>query len=260
MVCWKDYVPTLRFWCVALWAIVLGLDRTASAIEWHTLTSFKDVRRLTVINDTLWAATSGGLLAIHDGTEPVTEYTNVDGLGTTDVFDIIMDGNGQKWVAAMGRLVRFGETESRQFLENDDNGDPYALYRIVDNGEDHWIGTSIRLELFSKTSDDGEFPFWYTRFGDLTDDPEIRDVLLSGDSIWLATSAGRAFGCRREASQPPSAQVSVEAAASRRRQRVSAARPGGRWPGPLRGNGMGSRVGSITAVVRVAFAVARSSC
>ncbi len=192
MVCWKDYVPALRFWCVALWTIVIGLGQTASAIEWRTSTSFKDVRRLTVINDTLWAATSGGLLAIHDGTEPVTEYTNVDGLGTTDVFDIIIDGNGQKWVAGMGRLVRFGETESRQFLENDDNRDPYALYRIVDNGDDLWIGTSIRLELFSKTSDDGEFPFWYTRFGNLTDDPEVRDVLLRGDSIWLATSAGLA--------------------------------------------------------------------
>lgn len=192
MVCWKDHVPAVRFWCVALWTIVIGLGQTASAIEWRTLTSFKDVRRLAVINDTLWAATSGGLLAIHDGIEPVTEYTNVDGLGTTDVFDIIMDGNGQKWVAGAGRLIRFDNGGSRQFLENDDSGDPYALYRIVDNGNDLWIGTSIRLELFSKTSDDGEFPFWYTRFGNLADDPEVRDVLVRGDSIWLATSAGLA--------------------------------------------------------------------
>ena len=192
MVCWKDHVPALRFWCVALWTIVIGLGQTASAIEWRTLTSFKDVRRLTVINDTLWAATSGGLLAIHDGTEPVTEYTNVDGLGTTDVFDIIMDGNGQKWVAGMGRLVRFGAADSKQYMFIDDNGESIGLTNLADDGDRLWVGATIGLVLFSKTIDDGQIQDSYGRFGGLPDFPRVNDVLLVGDTIWLATSDGLA--------------------------------------------------------------------
>jgi hypothetical protein len=192
MVCWKDHVPALRFWCVALWTIVIGLGQTASAIEWRTLTSFKDVRRLTVINDTLWAATSGGLLAIHDGTEPVTEYTNVDGLGTTDVFDIIMDGNGQKWVAGMGRLVRFGAADSKQYMFIDDNDESIGLTNLADDGDRLWVGATIGLVLFSKTIDDGQIQDSYGRFGGLPDFPRVNDVLLVGDTIWLATSDGLA--------------------------------------------------------------------
>ncbi len=192
MVCWKDYVPALRFWCVALWTIVIGFGQTASAIEWRTLTSFKDVRRLTVINDTLWAATSGGLLAIHDGIEPVTEYTNVDGLGTTDVFEIIMDNNGQKWVAGMGCLVRFGAADSKQYMFIDDNGESIGLTSLADDGDRLWVGASIGLVLFSKTIDDGQIQDSYGRFGDLPDFPRVNDVLLVGDTIWLATSDGLA--------------------------------------------------------------------
>ena len=61
----------------------------AFAIDWATYTSFKEVRGFRLIDDTVYLATSGVLLAVADFNLPGTEYTNVNGLGTTDITDVM---------------------------------------------------------------------------------------------------------------------------------------------------------------------------
>ena len=188
----KVHARRQRLWLLILSAIILGCCRPVVAIEWQTWTSLKQANRLAVINDSLWIATSGGLLAVHDADEPGYPFTNVDGLGTTDIHDIIVDGSGQQWVAGNGRLVRFNQTDPKQFLFRDRNDDPLDLFAVVDDGDNLWIGTSIGLVLFSKTIDNGQIQDSYGRFGSLPDFPIVNDLLLINDTIWLATSAGLA--------------------------------------------------------------------
>jgi len=132
------------------------------------------------------------LLAIHAADAEGTTYTNVDGLETTNIYDIIQDDDGQKWVAGEHWLIRFGGDDPTMYPLSNVNDEPYTAYRIVDYGEYLWIGGSERLDLFSKTRNGGEFPLWFGSFGDLPDDPEVKDILLLEDTIWLATSAGLA--------------------------------------------------------------------
>jgi len=169
------------------------LSGFASAVPptWQTISSLKDVRKMRLIDGTLWVATSGGLMAVTDADSPGRKYDNLDGLGTTDITDIIEDVNGQKWVTGFGRLIKFSEEESKQFLFEKDNA-LLSLFCVVDDGDKLWIGTDSGLVLFSKTIDGGQIQDSYGQFGNLSANPEVKDILLAGDTIWIATSSGLA--------------------------------------------------------------------
>ncbi|MEW6051268.1 MAG: hypothetical protein AB1644_09450 [Candidatus Zixiibacteriota bacterium] len=177
--------------------LLLATNSSAATIkvapgEWHTLSSFADVRRIIDIDDTLYVTTSGGLLVVTDPSGPRERYANLDGLGTTDIHDVAVDTSGQKWMAGFGRLVKFDRATSRQFLFFDNNNNLFGLYRVVDDGVNLWVGTSLGLVLFSKSTDGGQIEDSYGLFGALNPSPAVYDIWLNGDSIWLATSAGLA--------------------------------------------------------------------
>ncbi len=190
--------PKVRFTAsalVRLSILVVSLVswESPAAAEWRTLSSYKQPRRMIVIDDTLWVVSSGGLLAVHNRSLPGKQFTNVDGIGTTDLHAFVGDNTGRQWVAGNGRLVRFDQSEARQFVFTDNDGEPFELFALADDGDDLWVGTSIGLVLFSKIIDDGQIQDSYGRFGTLPDFPEVRDVLLYRDTLWLATSAGLAY-------------------------------------------------------------------
>ena len=182
-------------------AILLGGILAAGAqamCGWYTLSSQEEVRRMHLIDDTVFMATSGGILAVGRTDEPGLVYTNVDGLGTSDIRDIIADAAGEKWAAGFGRLIRLEDDGPRQFLFFDADDDLLALHTLADDGDFLWIGTDINLVLFSKLNDGGQIEDYYGRFGDLPDFPTVRDIALRNDSIWLATSSGLAMADRSD--------------------------------------------------------------
>ncbi len=161
-------------------------------VEWTTLTSYRDVRHMRVINDTLYMATSGGILAVTETSAPGRKYNNLDGLGTVNITDIMRDTDGATWVTAFGRLVKITGGTFRQYLFFNADNQLFGLLTAVDEDDHLWVGTDIGLVLFSKTIDGGQIQDSYTLFGDLNPSPAVYDILLEGDSIWLATSAGLA--------------------------------------------------------------------
>ena len=66
------------------------------------------------------------------------------------------------------------------------------MYRLADDDDEIWVGTELGLIRFSKVNDGGQIQDSYSLFGDLNPSPDVYDILLVGDSIWLATSAGLA--------------------------------------------------------------------
>lgn len=183
----------------AVLAAILFLPDVSKAQQrWVTLSSFNDVRRMKMINDSLYVATSGGLLVIGDPSKPGRTFTNVDGLGTTDLTDIIVDSSGQTWITGDGRLIKFGDRTQAPYLFFDNNDQLFRLLCVVDDGDFLWVGTELGLILFSKTRSGGQIQDSYTQFGSLNASPAVQGIFLQGDSIWVATSAGLAVTDRRD--------------------------------------------------------------
>jgi len=163
---------------------------SAATATWRTMTSFSEARRMRVFNDTVYVITSGGLLAVHDPSQPGTEYNNLDGLGTVDITDMIEAADGTRWITGFGRLIEFDGAVSKRHRFADSEGDRFALYTLEDDGDNLWVGTEYGLILFSKAIENGQILDTYASYGNLNSPAEVYDIELAGDTIWLATSVG----------------------------------------------------------------------
>ncbi|MDH4157086.1 MAG: hypothetical protein OEW00_07415 [candidate division Zixibacteria bacterium] len=184
---------------VGLW--LAAAPAGAARGDWVNWTSFNDVRQVRLIDDTVYFATSGGILAVADPDQAGRRILNTDGLGTPDITDIIVDNAGRKWVTGHGRLIKFDWENSVQYLFRDNDNNLLPLYRVQDEADRLWIGTGIGLVLFSKTLFDGGVEDSYSLFGSLNPSPSVLDILVDGDTIWLATSVGLAVADKSNPAQ-----------------------------------------------------------
>jgi len=174
---------------IVICLLILGTTSSQAQTDWTTLTSFKDIQKLKVINDSLYVATMGGLLIIDDYNTPGRTFLNTDGLGTTQITDIIQDDQGQVWLSGFGRLIKFDYDNPEQFLFLPAEGNMFLLTRLFDDGDNLWVGTDSGLVLFSKINDGGQIEGHFP-LTSINSFPEINDILIVGDSIWVATSSG----------------------------------------------------------------------
>lgn len=168
----------------------------ANGQQWETITSQGTIRAIANKSDTVFFATSGGLLVVMDPSAPGQVYTNVDGLGTTDLTDIVVDGLGTLWITGRERLIHLQDGQFRQIRFFDNQMNPWRPISLADDGEFLWIGTEVGLDFFAKEQDAGEIVYSYDVFGTLASSPQVFDVLLTPDSIWIATSSGLAVANR----------------------------------------------------------------
>lgn len=180
------------FWICVVLTFFVKPAQAANLEDWITITSARAVRHLDYFNDTVQVMTAGGWLRIDPISGGVRKTTNVDGLGTNDLQDILRDQDGVIWIAGNGRLIRYVDGRYTQYLFFDQDDNLLPLFSLADDGDSLWVGTSIGLALFSKVNDGGQIEDFYYRYGSLSSEPTVHDVLIVGDSIWLATSAGLA--------------------------------------------------------------------
>jgi len=188
---WKNIQASI----IAVSALVLIITTSVTAADytdWLTYTSVTDVRYVDYFDDSLQFVTSGGWVKIDPVSLGMRKLTNVDNLGTADLYDIYKDSSGAVWVAGYGRLIRQYDNQFEPYLFFDRNDDLLTLYSLEDDGDYIWVGTSSGLALFSKSHDEGQIEDFYFRFGDLNPEPAVYDILTVGDTIWLATSSGLA--------------------------------------------------------------------
>ena len=176
--------------------LVFLLAGTAGAADWESFTSFRDVRRARLVDDTVFMVTSGGLLGITGAGSAGKKMTNIDGLGTTDLTDITVDADGNRWLTGAGRLIRINEDQIEVFPTGPVYGE-LRLFTVEDDGDRLWLGSDSGLILFSKVNDDGQYENRY-RITSINAFPPVYDIELVGDSIWLATEAGLAVADRTD--------------------------------------------------------------
>ena len=173
--------------------IFLASEHASGSLEhWTAYTSTSRVRYIDYFDDSLQVVTSGGWLKIDPQTHGLSKLTKIDGLGTNDLYFILKDSSSSVWVAGYGTLIKYHDRKFTPFLFFDRDDNLLTLNCLADDDSDLWVGTSSGLALFSKKIDSGQIQDFYGRFGNFNPDPAINDLLLRGDTIWVATSVGLA--------------------------------------------------------------------
>ena len=178
---------------ITIFILLLLSASIVSAGNWQNYTSRKFATQFKIIHDSLYIVTDGGLMIATGPTVKSEVILNNDGLGTNQLSDIILDDNNQVWLSGMGHLITQYQGMFRPYLLFDNDDEQLSLTTLEDEGDQLWLGCSFGLVLFSKVNDNGQIEDSYTMFGNLNPEPKVNDILVRGDSIWLATTSGLAW-------------------------------------------------------------------
>jgi streptogramin lyase len=192
--------------------LLIAITASAQDPSWTTITSSAHPGEMLSHGDYLYLATSGGLLITEGPDDPGLGYVNTDGLGTSELTDVIVAEDGQVWLTGKGYIIRFDPQNPLSYPVFDNEGKLVELTCLVDDGDYLWVGSDRGLILFDKHTDGGQIHDSYGFFGSLNPNPRVNDILLTPDSIWVATSVGLATARRTNptALKAPAAWTSFE--------------------------------------------------
>jgi len=170
---------------------IFSLSLSVKAEEWRNFTNVNSANDLLPDGPVVWAATTGGLVLFT--TDSAWTFTNADGLGGNVLSFVSLDSTGRLWTGGeSGRLSSWDAESNRwtYFAFTDRDGRALRLTAAAADGDLLWVGSSVGVHKFNTEHFGGEITETYRRFGDLPADEEVHDVLITGDYIWVATSAG----------------------------------------------------------------------
>ena len=164
-------------------------DRSA----WTNFTTVNEIMGLKARSDTLWLATTGGLVRMVMGQEAdPARLTNAEGLGDNDLRFVTVDSGGVIWTGGLnGRLCRrFADDSWRNYMFELDGSN--LLLFAASSGPDGflWVASSIGLHKFDTERHGGEIKESYTRIGDWPSSNAVHDVLVTADYVWVVGPAG----------------------------------------------------------------------
>ena len=112
-----------------------------TAQDWKTFTKHKKVLDIETEGNTLWIATSGGLLNWNLQTDAYYKLTTEDGLISNQINAIGIDTDGNKWLATSRGVSMMDGTNITNY--NSDNGlfTDYVNSVVIDSEGNKWFGT-----------------------------------------------------------------------------------------------------------------------
>lgn len=170
-----------------------GRAQTYDRSAWTNYTNVNEVEGLAASGDTLWLATTGGLVRVVVGEEAnPARLTNADGLGDNDLRFVAMDANGGIWTGGLnGRLCRRYTDESWRNYRFELNGSDLPLTGAAAGPNGFlWVASSIGLHKFDPERHGGEIKETYTRIGGWPASSGVSNVLIASGYVWVVGPAG----------------------------------------------------------------------
>jgi ligand-binding sensor domain-containing protein len=171
-----------------LWLFFLYLSVNAQLLsDWETITDKNDIMGIVVSEELIWAATSGGAFSYHTEYNTVQNYTNLDGLETTELTCVVADNNNN--------IIFGAEDGTIQFYDKLDNNWSYN-YSLTGNrindifytNDTLWVAAGGGLAVFFKDDEEYRFKDFFYNFPIFIE--EARYVAAFADRVWLATEQG----------------------------------------------------------------------
>lgn len=176
---------------VPLLLLALPAQAQLKGAEWQAYTSMRNINRLLVHQDAVWAITSGGVLRYDRETQSYDRFTRLDGLPGNRISSLAVDDNGHLWFGTFFQgLSRYRPEEDRfdppffDFLNLGINAlEPYQD-RI-------FVGSERGVSAF--LTDKEEVKETYRQLGRLSKDTEVKHLVVFAGHLWVGTVRGLAW-------------------------------------------------------------------
>ncbi len=165
---------------------------------WNIYTSLREVKGISLGNNFVWAATSGGLFNFDpNNSSNIKKYTSLDGLGSNELTAVTASNNGRVWAGAFNGSISVLNTNDLSWNQITDiytSTEPSKrINAFYEYNNLMFFATEFCIVKFNIP----QFQFVdqpYTRFGNLTAPTPVYDIAVINDTIWAATKIGIAYG------------------------------------------------------------------
>lgn len=156
--------------------------------QWEAYTSMRQINRVLVHQDAVWAGTHGGVLRYDQQTQAYTRFTRRDGLPGNLILSLSADANGHLWFGTHSQgLSRYRPEQNRfdpPFLDFQN----LRINALEPQGDILYVGSERGVSAFVISKE--EVKETYRRLGNLAKDTEVTSIEVFADRLWVGTVNG----------------------------------------------------------------------
>lgn len=168
--------------------LALPVRAQLAGTQWEAYTSMRQINRVLVHQDAVWAGTRGGVLRYDQQTQSYTRFTRRDGLPGNLILSLCVDANGHLWFGTDSQgLSRYRPEENRfdpPFLDFLD----LRINALEPHGDVLYVGSERGVSAFVISKE--EVRETYRRLGELPKDTEVTSMEVFAGRLWAGTVNG----------------------------------------------------------------------
>ena len=168
--------------------LALPVRAQLSGTQWEAYTSMRQINRVLVLQDEVWAGTRGGVLRYDQNTQAYTRFTRRDGLPGNLILSLSVDANGHLWFGTHSQgLGRYRPEQDRfdpPFLDFQN----LRINALKPHGDILYVGSERGISAFVISKE--EVKETYRRLGQLAKDTEVTSIEVSANRLWAGTVNG----------------------------------------------------------------------
>lgn len=155
--------------------------------DWLTITSVNGIADIALDDETIWAATKGGVFRYNTNDESQRIFTNIDGMESVLVYAVTVDDHNQVICGGEKGLLEIYDKNSDSWHQQYELAG-YPIYDIKYQNDSLWVVADNGLAAFIWDGSQFVFNDFFVNFGTLPG--EVRAVELFNNRVWLATDIG----------------------------------------------------------------------
>ncbi len=168
--------------------LALPVRAQLSGTQWEAYTSMRQINRVLVHQDAVWAGTSGGVLRYDQQTQTYARFTRRDGLPGHLILSLSLDANGHLWFGTHSQgLSRYRPEQNRfdpPFLDFQN----LRINALEPHGDILYVGSERGVSAFVISKE--EVKETYRRLGALPKDTEVTSLEMFAGHLWAGTVNG----------------------------------------------------------------------
>lgn len=172
-----------------------SLNQVTGGDVWKIFTDNRDTRDVELIDNQLWCATGGGLVALDLENYEFQQFNPVDGLAGIGITAMAKDSSGGLWLAFQnGKVQRFepGTGVTHDVMGLDSQGGIGTVNRIIISDYGIFLATSKGIARLTYSSDFDRWVWFeeYVKLGEFPQGQAVNDVAVKDNFLWAGTDIG----------------------------------------------------------------------